>query len=70
MYTDMAETNDGRVIAWGLQDLKASLDALVEQQRIANIIAVFSASSTEPFFDEEGWRELSEDIKKGVGHVS
>ena len=39
-YSDDAATNDGRVIVWGLQDIKESLDALVEQQRIANLIAL------------------------------
>lgn len=38
--SDDAESNDGRVIVWALQDVKESLDALVEQQRLANLIAL------------------------------
>ena len=37
---DGADTNDGRVTVWALQDLRKSVDALVEQQRIANLIAL------------------------------
>jgi len=44
-YSDDAETNDGRVIAWGLQDLKESLDSLVEQQRVGNMIALMESAA-------------------------
>ena len=44
-YSDDAETNDGRVIVWGLQDLKESLDSLVEQQRVGNMIALMTAAA-------------------------
>lgn len=44
-YSDDAETNDGRVIVWGLQDIKESLDSLVEQQRVGNMIAVMASAA-------------------------
>ena len=44
-YLDDAETNDGRVIVCGLQDLKESLDSLVEQQRVGNMIALMESAA-------------------------
>ena len=44
-YSDDAETNDGRVIVWGMQDIKESLDSLVEQQRVCNMIALMASAA-------------------------
>lgn len=38
--SDDASTNDGRVVVWAIQDLQKAVEALTEQQRIANVIAL------------------------------
>jgi hypothetical protein len=45
--SDDADSNDGRVVVWALQDVKESLDALVEQQRIANLIAMRASGDSD-----------------------
>ena len=60
-YSDDAETNDGRVIAWGLQDLKESLDSLVEQQRVGNMIALMASAArgvAEQTHSVQGYMEM------------
>jgi hypothetical protein len=41
-YADDADTNDGRVITWGLQDIAERLDRLAEAQEAANEQAVIA----------------------------
>lgn len=69
-YSDDAETNDVRVIVWALQDLKESLDSLVEQQRIANLIAAveieigpYRLVNNWP----DAWQKATEEIKEVLG---
>lgn len=41
--------------------------ALVEQQRIANMIALFAAPNTESLFDEYEWSDITGEIVGGLG---
>lgn len=68
-YSDDADTNDGRVTVWALQDLKESLDAIAEQLRIANLLEAGEARvvKLDPWDFGSDLPDLKPEVREALG---